>query len=515
MLFNSAVFIFAFLPVVVALSWLVVWLPRGIVWRRAILVTASLFFYGYWNIWFLPLLVVSILLNYGASILIERWREPHPHLGKILVVLSVAGNLLSIGYFKYLLFFAEFAIETDQIPDFVRNIVLPIGISFFTFQQIAYVVDVWKKQVDIGDFLSYALFVSFFPQLIAGPVVRYQQIVPQFTRIGDLTRCFAPGLFLFVVGLFKKVVLADSFADPANAVFDAAARGSVIGFVDGWVAALSYTFQLYFDFSAYSDMALGLGLMLGFTLPVNFNSPYKATNLIEFWRRWHITLSAFFRDYLYIPLGGNRHGLSRQLIVLFLVMVLVGFWHGAGWTFLLWGAWHGCLLAFLHGVKALPASAASRLAELSEHVPSMLRLVMAWSLTFSLVVVGWVLFRAANFDAAMAMVSGMVDPFAVTKHLLYDARYYAALGLILAGFLICLYLPNAVQIAAVFGAADSLFHQRGQALEPAEVPLWLNPNAGSKAAGLSYRLIILLGAMFYLSVTTMMASTSEFLYFQF
>lgn len=496
MLFNSAPFIFAFLPVVVLLSCLLLRAPDGIFLRNIFLVAASLFFYGYWNIWFLPLIVLSISLNYIASIFIERNR-----LRTAVLAVTIVANLLSIGFFKYLLFFADTI--TDHVPEFISNIVLPIGISFFTFQQIAYVVDIWRKRTKVGTFLNYTLFVSFFPQLIAGPVVRYQEIVPQFGKAGRVVRSFAPGMFLFVVGLFKKVVLADNLADPANAVFSSVDNGYTVGFIDGWLAALCYTFQLYFDFSAYSDMALGLGLMLGFKLPINFNSPYKAKSVVDFWRRWHITLSTFFRDYLYIPLGGNRHGLVRQLIALLVVMILVGFWHGAGWTFLLWGAWHGVLLTISHTLPAAP--------RIFDSVPPCVKTAVAWSVTFGLVVVGWVIFRSPTIESAFIFLKGMINPFAVTKHLLFDARYYAVGVMIGVSVLVCLLLPNAVQIAGVFSATQSLFHRSEQRLEGAKAPEWLSTRNGV----VSYRMVVLLGGMFYLGVTTMLSSTTEFLYFQF
>jgi D-alanyl-lipoteichoic acid acyltransferase DltB (MBOAT superfamily) len=398
----------------------------------------------------------------------------------------------------------------------VRDIVLPIGISFFTFQQIAYVIDVWRQRIKVGDLLSYAVFVTFFPQLIAGPIVRYQEIVPQLYQKLALGRYFAAGIFLFVIGLLKKVVVADNLAQPANSIFDAVERGSGIGFDDAWLGALAYTFQLYFDFSAYSDMALGIGLMLGLRLPVNFDSPYKARSIVEFWRRWHMTLSSFFRDYLYIFLGGNRHGPLRQLGALLVVMGLVGLWHGAGWTFVLWGLYHGVLLmgahVFAHGRRLVGGAVGWRVHRWHElaRIASGMSWVIEWGTTFVLVVLGWVIFRAANLGVAEHMLGAMISPTRApdTRLLLYDARYVAAWGMIVGSFVICMLLPNAVRIAGVGLSSDSFFH-RGNQVRPVGVPVWMRPTE------MSYGLVALLAVAFYFACTTMLTTTSEFIYFQF
>jgi alginate O-acetyltransferase complex protein AlgI len=284
------------------------------------------------------------------------------------------------------------------------DIVLPLGISFFTFTQIAFLVDVRSGIAREYSFVHYLLFVTYFPHLIAGPIIHHREVMPQFAAPetyrprGDH---FAIGLTLFTIGLAKKVLLADNLAEYADAVFDAARDGERPPLIAAWAGALSYTLQLYFDFSGYSDMAVGLSLLFGIRLPFNFDSPYKARNIAEFWRRWHMTLSRFLRDYLYIPLGGNRHGPARRYVNLFVTMVLGGLWHGASWTFVAWGALHGAYLVLHHGWRRWAGRAASGTgAAPAASLPALL-------LTFLCVVVGWVFFRAADFETARVMLLGM------------------------------------------------------------------------------------------------------------
>ncbi|MGH6886959.1 MAG: MBOAT family O-acyltransferase, partial [Geminicoccales bacterium] len=331
MLFNSFEFILAFLPVTLigffllggrespraALSWLVL---------------TSLFFYGWWNPSYLVLIIGSICFNFfvGQRLLARS--------SKAILGFGVAVNLLSIAYFKYAGFLAFNIEELAGVEVGLEHIVLPLAISFFTFQQIAYLVDAHRGEVRAEGFVNYALFVTFFPQLIAGPIVHHSEVLPQFARRStyrlDLDN-LALGLTVFSIGLFKKVVLADGIATYATPMFAAAQGGYEPTLFEAWGGALAYTFQLYFDFSGYSDMAVGLGLMFNIRIPINFDSPYKAVNVIDFWRRWHITLSRFLRDYLYIPLGGNRRGPERRYVNLMLTMLLGGLWHGAGWTFVI------------------------------------------------------------------------------------------------------------------------------------------------------------------------------------
>jgi len=394
MLFNSYEFIFLFLPVVIAGFWLLLPVGRGAV--LAWLVAASLFYYGWWNPPYVALLVGSVVANFLLGNRIARTRS------RWLLGLGVAGNLGLLGYYKYLGFFAGIAASLSGQPVEVGAVILPLGISFFTFQQIAYLVDSRRGRTVPHGFLEYALFVTFFPQLIAGPIVHQAEMLPQFRdRRWALTlSSLNVGLTFFAVGLFKKVVIADRLALQATPVFDAAAQGESISFFEAWGATLAYTFQIYFDFSGYCDMAIGIGRMFGVRLPLNFASPYRATSVIDFWRCWHMTLSRFLRDYLYLPLGGNRHGSLRRYGNLMIVMLLGGLWHGANWTFVAWGGLHGLYLMINHGFRRLRREI-GLVAE-----PLALR-ALAWLVTFVAVVVAWVFFRAANWTAALEMVQAM------------------------------------------------------------------------------------------------------------
>ncbi|MCL4183305.1 MAG: MBOAT family protein [Burkholderiaceae bacterium] len=408
MLFNSYEFVLIYLPLVTAVFFLLgrrQWHELAITW----LVLASLFFYGWWNPRYLILIVVSMVLNFWLGTLLSpgTGATAQPRVRKALLIVGVTANLASIAYFKY----AGFVVETiNRIAGtslHLDPIVLPLAISFFTFQQIAYLVDVYRDEARESGPIRYALFVTFFPQLIAGPIVHHKEMLPQFrlSRIFRFDhRCMAIGSSIFVLGLFKKVVIADTFSGYAAPMFDAAQRGDAISFFEAWAGTLAYTFQLYFDFSGYSDMAIGLAAMFGIRLPLNFFSPYKAVNIVEFWRRWHITLSRFLRDYLYIPLGGSRRGPRRHYLNLFVTMLLGGLWHGAGWTFVAWGALHGLYLAanhLWHGVRRRLGLAPGR------HAGSAIGRVAGVALTFLCVVVGWVFFRSQSFPAALTILAGM------------------------------------------------------------------------------------------------------------
>ena len=298
-----------------------------------------------------------------------------------------------LGYFKYTDFLIEnFNLAFNSNAELL-NLALPLAISFFTFQQIAYLVDSYRQETKEYDFLNYALFVTFFPQLIAGPIVHHKEMMPQFAKTRNKVKNYrniAMGLFIFSIGLFKKVVIADTFAVWATAGFDIA---TTLNLFEAWATSLSYTFQLYFDFSGYTDMAIGLALLFNIRLPVNFNSPYKATNIQDFWRRWHITLSRFLRDYVYIPLGGNRKGGFRTYNNLMATFVLGGLWHGAAWTFVFWG--------FLHGLALIIQRIWSKLG-------IKLWTWLAWLITFNFVNITWVFFRAKEWDDAVKVLSGMV-----------------------------------------------------------------------------------------------------------
>ncbi len=400
MLFNSFTFIFAFLPAALA-GYLIIghWKRE---WAAGWLVAASLLFYAYWDPRYLPLLLLSAVTNFFAGLGLAKWSARSSHPRPLLLALSIGFNLALLGYFKYANFFVA-NLAAAGLDLAVPKIILPLGISFFTFTQIAFLVDAWRGEAREPKFLHYLLFVTYFPHLIAGPILHHKEMMPQFARAESYRvnpDKLLSGLVIFIIGLFKKVVLADGIFVFAKPIFDAAAKGLHFLPQDAWSGALAYTFQLYFDFSGYCDMAIGASLMFGIALPLNFDSPYKSRSIIEFWRRWHMTLSRFLRDYLYIPLGGNRKGEARRYLNLFLTMLLGGLWHGAGWTFVIWGALHGIYLAINHAVSA----ARGRLAIT---IPAKLDAAVSWLVTFLAVVVAWVFFRADNAQSAFRILEGM------------------------------------------------------------------------------------------------------------
>ncbi len=397
MLFNSYIFVFVFLPAT-ALVFFSFGLAGKFRAAAASLVLASLIFYGYWAPPYLALIVTSVLANYAIGRGLERFsgsRTSRPGRGRGLLIAGVALNLALIGYFKYADFFLS-SIEAVLGHELgTLAIVLPLGISFFTFQQIAYLVDVRRSGRCERDLWRYSLFVTFFPQLIAGPIVHHGEMLPQFARpetFRPRMENIAVGWTIFVLGLGKKVLFADSFAVYATPVFEAADIGTQLSFFEAWCGLLAYTFQIYFDFSGYSDMAIGLAWIFGIRLPINFNSPYKARNVIDFWRRWHITLSRFLRDYLYFPLGGNRKGPKRRYVNLMTTMLLGGLWHGAAWNFVIWGGLHGLFLCVNHLWERLRGTAAE--------TGGVLRRVFAQGATFLAVALAWVFFRAETTSGA-------------------------------------------------------------------------------------------------------------------
>src|SRR5580692_3421857 len=397
MLFNSYPFIFVFLPVVLFGYFAAG--RRGVQAPVVWLALASLVFYSFSNWQFVALLLASISFNYLIGWLLI---SHHLRAGPRLAVLStgVAGDLFALGIFKYAGFLvANFnAVFSTSLA---VNILLPVGISFYTFTQIAFLVDAYRGKVAHYALPHYALFVTYFPHLIAGPILHHRDMIPQFES--DATKRANPrlilyGLIIFGIGLFKKTVLADGIQPLVSLAFHQATPS----FDQAWIGALAYTFQLYFDFSGYSDMAIGISLMFGIFLPLNFNSPYKATSIIDFWRRWHMTLSQFLRDYLYIPLGGNRHGSLSRYVNLMITMLLGGLWHGAAWTFVIWGALHGVYLCINHAwINYGPP------------IPKWLERpagVVAFLVTFLAVVVAWVFFRADSLASALSVLSDMADP---------------------------------------------------------------------------------------------------------
>ncbi|MFI3220707.1 MAG: MBOAT family protein, partial [Methylococcales bacterium] len=352
---------------------------------------------------FVGLLLGSIVFNYGAGYLIGHSLTHSNRRAKLLLITSIIANLSLLGYFKYANFFVDNLNSLTGSAITMAKVFLPLGISFFTFTQLAFLVDTYQGKVKEYNFVHYTLFVTYFPHLIAGPVLHHKEMMPQFAN-RDICRFnydnAMVGLIIFFIGLFKKVVLADSIASYVSPVFSSTTE---LSFLDAWGGALCYSLQLYFDFSGYSDMAIGLSRLFGVTLPLNFHSPYKAVNIIEFWRRWHITLSRFLRDYLYIPLGGNRYGKSRRYFNLILTMLLGGLWHGAGWTYLLWGGLHGVYLVINHGWHGLRRHFGQNP---DIPLPKPLHAV-ATLLTFLAVVLAWVIFRSENVNIAMAMLKAM------------------------------------------------------------------------------------------------------------
>ncbi len=405
MLFNSYEFIYIFLPLMF-FGYFFLTSQRLITGSKMWLVGGSLFFYSWWNPVYLPLILISLFVNYAigtglGSFFKSDDNEPaQPKLiksyisKKSLLVLGVLFNLLLLGYFKYTDFFITNFNAVFFASLSLQNIVLPLAISFFTFQQVAYLVDSYRGETKEYELLNYMLFVTFFPQLIAGPIVHHKEMMPQFSDKWNLVKRYkniAFGFFIFSIGLFKKVVIADAFSVWANTGFD---QTEALNFFEAWITSLSYTFQLYFDFSGYADMAIGAALLFNIKLPINFNSPYKATSIQDFWRRWHMTLSRFLRDYVYIPLGGNRNGNYSTYANLFATFLIGGIWHGASWMFVIWGALHGLALMAHRAWQQLGLRMWTWL---------------AWLLTFNFINITWVFFRATDMESALNVLKGMCD----------------------------------------------------------------------------------------------------------
>lgn len=390
MLFNDPIFIFLYLPVVFFIYFFLNHC-RGATCSKIWLVLSSLFFYGYWNSSYLFLIGSSMIANFLVSRLFQSPKLTQSRK-KILLITSVILNIIVLCYYKYIDFFIgnlNFILSCQL--EFIQPL-LPLAISFYTFQQIAFLIDTYKEGVCEYSFLNYCLFITFFPHMIAGPITHHKEMMPQFANensgLINLNN-ISKGLFIFSIGLFKKVYIADSFAMWANEGF---AQVYSLGFVDAWLTSLSYTFQLYYDFSGYSDMAIGCALLFNIRLPINFNSPYKSKNIQDFWRRWHMTLSRWLRDYIYIPLGGNRLGSLQTYFNIFVTFLIGGIWHGANWTFVIWGAMHGSGL-LVHRLWL----------KFNLHMPA----VLAWFFTFAFINATWVMFRADNGSSALHMLHTM------------------------------------------------------------------------------------------------------------
>lgn len=401
MLFHSPIFLFGFLPITLAVYLLFEQrAPAGV--SIGFLALASLFFYSWWNPIYLPMLLGSIGFNFAIGRHVAP--EAFTSYRRGLLVLGIAANLVLLGVFKY----ADFGIQTLDwlgglhVPEL--RIILPLAISFFTFQQIAFLVDSYQGKAPERSFAAYCLFITFFPHLIAGPIVHHREMMPQFARLiagnqrsaPEVWHDLAVGFAMFSIGLVKKVTFADQFGIWADNSFRAVDAGVNLSFIELWLGILCFALQIYLDFSGYTDMALGLARLFGIKLPLNFNSPYKATSIIEFWRRWHMTLSRFLRDYLYYPLGGNRLGITRQNFNIMVVMLLGGLWHGAAWTFVLWGGLHGFFLIINHAYRSLTARGLPSLAPWA-----------SIALTTLCVLTAWVFFRAETFSGALRMIYGI------------------------------------------------------------------------------------------------------------
>jgi alginate O-acetyltransferase complex protein AlgI len=401
LLFSSFEFVAYFLPVVLLTFAALAAQRRRFAPGKILLILASAVFYAWWSLRDALILGVLVLANYAFSTQIIKYRElGRLRISRMLAVGGVALNLAVLMVFKYANLLAATIFDLSGAPAPHFDIVLPLGISFFTFQKIAFLVDSYKTRLPRQSFSSFALFVSFFPQLIAGPIVHHREMMPQFDRARWRRRWsvhLAVGMTLFVIGLAKKVLIADTLSPFVGPVFEAADQGVAISGIEAWAALLAYTFQLYFDFSGYSDMALGLARCFGIVLPANFYSPYQSRSIVDFWRRWHITLSRFLRDYLYIPFGGNRRGRLRRYVNLLATMAIGGLWHGASWTFLWWGTLHGVALGLNHWLRET----------VWPRVPARLPGSVAWLLTLGFVVLAWIPFRAATFDGAAALLASV------------------------------------------------------------------------------------------------------------
>ncbi|MDC6170510.1 MBOAT family O-acyltransferase [Paucibacter sp. XJ19-41] len=419
MLFTTAAFVALYLPLVLAGFFVIGRWSHGA--AASWLFAASLLFYGVWMPEYVLLLLGSIVGNFwiGQGIAAKRADGLIPQ-AKILLIVGVSANLLLLAYYKYANFFVDNLNAVLGTQWQLGAVLLPIGISFFSFTQIAFLADSYQKGTREYRFSHYGLFVTYFPHLIAGPVLHHAQMMPQFRDPATYRiqpAMLAAGLAIFVLGLVKKVVLADGISPYADAVFNPADAGMHPDFHEAWLGALAYTFQLYFDFSGYSDMAIGISLLFNVRLPFNFDSPYRASNISDFWRRWHISLSNFLRDYLYIALGGNRKGALRRYLNLGATMLLGGLWHGASWSFVLWGGLHGLYLMLNHGFSALCGPVLKqRLAASRAYMLS------SWLLTMLAVVLAWVFFRATTLDGALRMIEAMLNPSSPGLHrLLWEA----------------------------------------------------------------------------------------------
>jgi alginate O-acetyltransferase complex protein AlgI len=509
-LFNSYEFLLIFLPAA--------WFAYAAAGRSSqhvaigVLLVFSLVFYAWWSSTFLLLLLASIAFNFlvGRALSSERRALSR----RLILVAGLAANLLLLGYFKYADFFVRNVSALIGSDHQSLGIVLPMGISFYTFTQIAFLVDAYRREAREYRPLHYGLFVTYFPHLIAGPILHHKEMMPQFARDRALSAItpehLSLGFAFLSIGLFKKLVIADSLAGWVTPVFDTALAPS---FTEAWIGSLAYTFQLYFDFSGYSDMAIGISLLFGIWLPINFDSPYKSCSIAEFWRRWHMTLSRFLRDYLYIPLGGGRKGGVARSRNLLTTMLLGGLWHGAGWTFVAWGALHGALLVINHLWRDVSARFAVDFSNGRVFAGA------SWMATFVCVVVGWVIFRAPDLDAAGAILKGMAG----LNGAALPARLTEKLGWLPAGWVFAAApsfpYPDIVQVLmklAMVSLAVFLLPNSQQILLHKDATRGGRITAeGSLFLGLPTALRALLTSAVALTAIAHISEISPFLYFQF
>lgn len=490
MLFNSYTFIFLFLPLTLS-GYFMLNRKKLVAAARVWLVFASLFFYSYWDIRYLPLLLGSICFNYATGSVLGRSRLGGKEK-QILLIFGIFCNILLLGYYKYSNFFIS------NLNHFLvhrigpLNLILPLGISFFTFTQIAFLVDSYKGKASEYDFFNYMLFVSFFPHLIAGPIIHHSEMMPQFYALKNKVfnwKNLMVGLSLFSIGLFKKVAIADTLSGVAAKGFDVV---NGLNLFAAWVTSLSFTMQLYFDFSGYTDMALGIALMFNIVLPRNFNSPYKALNIQDFWKRWHMTLSRFLKDYVYLPLGGNRKGKLLTYINILIVFFIGGIWHGAGWTFIFWGCLNGAAIV----IYKIWAKSGLKMNK-----------GLAWFITFNFTNVCWVFFRAKSFTGATKVLKGMVGLSGVVLPSILSDKLYVL-------------KKYGIEFGRMFNDLDPAFGigigQRFYLLVACIIAslILINSDQMARSFRPQWTTVFLMSIVFFLALSNM-TKTSEFLYFNF
>ena len=489
MLFNSPEFIFIFIPLVLVFASL----TQNYISKEAniyIVILSSIFFYGFWNISYVPLLLGSVLFNF---LIHKKIKDPRFLITGLIINISV------LLFFKYTNFFIDNLSLIVDKKSTNYQITLPLAISFFTFQQIAFIIDSYKNKTSKFSLHEYMLFITFFPQLIAGPIVRFHQFMPQLksNKLNISLENISIGTVIFSIGLFKKIVLADQLGIVSDNVFSHSNQHT-LSFFESWGGLLAFTFQIYFDFSGYSDMAIGLGQMFGIKLPLNFNSPYKSKSIIDFWRRWHISLSSFLKEYIYIPLGGNRKGIFFKYINILIVMIIGGIWHGAGWNFILWGLSHGILLVINHEINRN---------NLKAPLPTLVRQII----TFFLIAINWVLFRSENLLSVKNFYSGMIGQngfyldHRLEKFLPFTSSIITFEGLHIGSFNLVgvFFIGVSIMIISLFSNTNEIISKKEKSL--------INLKFDFNIRGAIY-----LALMIFLSIQFMFnIPKTEFLYFDF